>query len=55
LKDAEAYLRDVGGFSKSQALGLVARIKATQGRSNSDEQAELAELLKRGTSLISNH
>lgn len=54
LKDAEAYLRDAGGFSKSQALALVARIKAMQGRSDSDELGELATLLKQGTSLFTN-
>lgn len=53
LKDAEAYLRDVGGFSKSQALGLVARIKATQGRSNSDALGELAAAIQRNTALLS--
>lgn len=53
LKDAEAYLRDVGGFSKSQALGLVARIKATQGRSDSDVLIELAAAIQRNTALLS--
>ena len=54
LKDAEAYLRDAGGLSKSQALALVARIKATQGRSDSDELGELSALIQRGTSLFTN-
>lgn len=53
LKDAEAYLRDVGGFSKSQALGLVARIKAAQGRSDSDVLGELAAAIQRNTALLS--
>lgn len=53
LKDAEAYLRDVGGFSKSQALGLVARIKAAQGRSDSDMLIELAAAIQRNTVLLS--
>lgn len=53
LKDAEAYLRDVGGFSKSQALGLVSRIKATQGRSESDTLGELAAAIQRNTALLS--
>lgn len=53
LKDAEAYLRDVGGFSKSQALGLVARIKAAQGRSDSDVLIELAAAIQRNTALLS--
>ncbi|OGB26199.1 MAG: hypothetical protein A3I66_00670 [Burkholderiales bacterium RIFCSPLOWO2_02_FULL_57_36] len=53
LRDAEAFLREVGGFSKSQALGLVARIKATQGRSDSDELDELAAAIRRNTALLS--
>lgn len=40
LKDAEAYLRDVGGFSKAQALALISRIKAAHARS--DSEAEMA-------------
>lgn len=38
LADCEAYLREAGGFSKSQALALVARIKAAS-RSESDAAA----------------
>ena len=52
LKDAEAFLRDAGGFSKSQALAIVARIKSMQGRSDSDELGELAALIKRNTTQI---
>ena len=51
LKDAETFLRDAGGFSKSQALALVSSIKATQHRSDYDELAEIAALMKRGLSL----
>lgn len=54
LKDAEAFLREAGGFSKSQAQGVIARIKATQGRSDSDALGELAAAIKRGTELLSN-
>ncbi len=53
LKDAEAFLREAGGFSKSQALAIVARIKSMQGRSDSDELGELAALIKRNTAQIS--
>ena len=52
LKDAEAFLRDAGGFSKSQALAIVARIKSMQGRSDSDELGELAALIRRNTAQI---
>lgn len=39
LRDAETYLREAGGFSKSEAVALVARIKAATGRSESDDVA----------------
>jgi len=39
LRDAEALLRDAGGFSKAEAVALVARIKAATSRSESDEVA----------------
>lgn len=51
LADAESFLRDAGGFSKREALALVARIKSLHGRSDSDELGELAALIQRNTSL----
>ena len=54
LKDAEAFLRDAGGFSKSQALAIVARIKSMQGRSDSDELEQLAAAIRRNTALLTN-
>jgi uncharacterized protein len=45
LRDAEAYLRDAGGFSKSEAVALVARIKAATSRSESDE-GDVTEAVK---------
>lgn len=47
LADAEAYLREVGGLSKSQAVAFIARVKAASGRSDSDPLAELRESLAR--------
>jgi uncharacterized protein len=47
---AEAHLRESGGFSKREALALVARIKSLQGRSDSDELGELSALIQRNTS-----
>jgi uncharacterized protein len=47
LSDVESYLREQGGFSKSQALALVARIKQLGGRSESDDHNELAAALAR--------
>lgn len=57
LRDAEAYLRDAGGFSKAQALGLIARIKAAQQkRGEPDDLAELAAAIQRTTSIfLANH
>ena len=52
LKDAENYLRDVGGLSKREALEFVSRIKSLHGRSDSDELGELAALVQRNTSLF---
>ena len=51
LSDAERYLRDAGGLSKSEAVALVSRIKSI-GRSDSDDLAELAELIKRNTVIL---
>lgn len=53
LKDAEAYLRDAGGFSKAQALALIARIKAAHARSDSeDEVVKTVEAIKRATAVF---
>lgn len=46
LADCETFLREAGGFSKSQALALVARIKAAS-RSESDEFADLVAAVQR--------
>lgn len=47
---AEAHLRESGGFSKREAVALVARIKSLHGRSDSDELGELAALVQRNIS-----
>jgi HK97 family phage prohead protease len=47
---AEAHLRESGGFSKREAVAIVARIKSLQGRSDSDELGELTALIQRNTS-----
>lgn len=52
LQDVESYLRDAGGFSKSEALALVARVKSI-GRSESDSAAELVKLIQKRGSAIS--
>jgi uncharacterized protein len=53
LADCESYLREAGGLSKSQALAIVAKIKAAS-RSESDEWAEvLAAAQSRGQLFVS--
>ena len=47
LADAEAFLREVGGLSKSQAVAFISRVKSAAGRSDPDEAAELLAALKR--------
>ena len=47
LSDAESFLRDAGGLSKSEAVGFISRIKSMQGRSDSDEQDEIREALEK--------
>ncbi|MCE2916744.1 MAG: HK97 family phage prohead protease [Rubrivivax sp.] len=53
LADAEAFLREVGGLSKSQAVAFIARVKAASGRGDPDLEQELREsLAKRGRALL---
>ena len=47
LADAESFLRESGGLSKSEAVGFISRIKSMQGRSDSDEQDEIREALEK--------
>ncbi len=47
LADAEAFLREVGGLSKSQAVAFISRVKAAAGRSEPDDTADLIAALKR--------
>jgi hypothetical protein len=54
LKDAEDYLREAGGLSKSQAVGFIARVKAASA-ARSDSAADLdalAAAIKRNTALM---
>lgn len=53
LADAERYLRDAGGLSRSQATGLLARLKAI-GQGEPDGLDDFAELIRRNTALLSN-
>ena len=47
LADAEAFLREVGGLSKSQAVAFIARVKSASGRGEPDDMADLLASLKR--------
>jgi hypothetical protein len=52
LSDAEAFLREVGGLSKSQAVAFISRVKAASGRGDPDLEQEFRESLsKRGAAL----
>ena len=52
--DAETFLREAGGLSKREAVAMLARIKSLQGRSESDELGELAALIQRNNSILTN-
>lgn len=47
LADAEAFLRDAGGFSRREATAFVSRIKSLRGRGDPDELGELLALANR--------
>ena len=51
LSDIERHLRDAGGFSRSEATALVARIKSVIGQG---DPGEGAELLKEAEAIASN-
>lgn len=56
LADAEAFLREVGGLSKSQAVAFISRVKAASGRGDPDLEQELRESLsRRGRALLGQH
>jgi len=55
LADAEAFLRDVGRLSKSQATAFIGRFKSLSGQRESDELGDLvAALNKRAAPQLSN-
>lgn len=53
LPDAEAFLRDACGLSRKEAMTLISRIKAG-GRSDSALPSDLADIIKRNTTILSN-
>jgi HK97 family phage prohead protease len=50
LADVERYLREAGGFSRTEATGLIARFKAVQSDSEAEELLQLIK--KRGQIFI---
>jgi HK97 family phage prohead protease len=52
LADAEAFLRDVGRLSKSQATAFIGRFKSLSGQRESDELGDLVACIKRNTELL---
>ena len=53
FKTAERYLREAGGFSRSEATAIVARIKGfQQGEPAAPEMQQLLEALKRRSELL---
>lgn len=47
LADAEAFLREVGGLSKSQAVAFISRVKAASGRGDPEPEVDLRASLDR--------
>lgn len=45
LSDIENYLREAGGFSRNEAKGLIARIKATTPREAGDDLTQITDAL----------
>jgi HK97 family phage prohead protease len=52
LTDVEDLLRDAGGFSRKEAQTLISRIKGMGGSDSSSELSELAEMIRRNTSIL---
>jgi len=53
IRDAEAYLRDAGRFSKTQAAAFIGRFKSLTGQRDSDELGALVAAFKNATSVLS--
>lgn len=56
LRDAEAFLRDVGRLSNAQAAAFISRFKSLSGQRDSDDElGDLVSAIKRNTALLSQH
>lgn len=52
LSEIESYLRDAGGFSRSEAKSLIARIKRSSGGDAGDDLAQLTAALTGNINLL---
>lgn len=52
LSEIEDHLREAGGFSRSEAKGLIARIKSVQPREAVDDIAQLSAVIHRNLSTL---
>lgn len=53
VRDAEAFLRDVGRLSNAQAAAFISRFKSLSGQRDSDELGDLVAAIKANTALLS--
>jgi HK97 family phage prohead protease len=53
VRDAEAFLRDVGRLSNAQAAAFIGRFKSLSGQRESDELGDLVNAIKRSTAVLS--
>ncbi|MFY9328817.1 MAG: HK97 family phage prohead protease [Georgfuchsia sp.] len=52
LSEIEDYLREVGGFSRNEAKGLIARIKSASPREAEADMKQITDLLARNTHIL---
>lgn len=55
VRDAEAFLRDVGRLSNAQAAAFIGRFKSLSSQRDSDELGDLVSAIQRNTALLSQH
>lgn len=55
VRDAEAFLRDVGRLSNAQAAAFISRFKSLSSQRDSDELGDLVAAINRNTALFSQH
>jgi HK97 family phage prohead protease len=53
VRDAEAFLRDVGRLSNAQAAAFIGRFKSLSGQRDSDELGDLVSAIKKRNAVLS--